>query len=43
VEEKKNEDKSLQQEYRLSILEQLTTVALDMPDVSTAIEVATVR
>ncbi|CAI8033468.1 Cell division cycle-associated 7-like protein [Geodia barretti] len=42
VEEKKNEDKSLQQEYRLSILEQLTTVALDMPDVSTAIEVATV-
>ena len=59
----KNEDKSLQQEYRLSILEQLTTVALDMvrespsclvrwytlcvcftpkPDVSTAIEVATV-
>ena len=29
VDEKK-EDKSLQQEYRLSILEQLTTVALDM-------------
>ena len=28
--EEKEEDESLQQEYRLSILEQLSTVALDM-------------
>ena len=28
--EEKEGDKSLQQEYRLSILEQLSTVALDM-------------